>query len=77
LKLPEAWQLEAVAQDAEMIGATSFEKDFAAPLQSVLVVLLVLVLFELVVMLLPDLLHAIKRRIAAVAAIIVFFINDV
>jgi len=62
-----------------MIGATSFEKDFAAPLQSMVVVLLVLVLelLELVVMLLPDLLHAIKRTITVVAAIIVFFICGV
>jgi hypothetical protein len=63
-----------------MIGATSFAKDFAAPLQSMVVVLLVLVpeLLELVVvMLLPDLLHAIKRTITVVAAIIVFFIHRV
>jgi hypothetical protein len=64
-----------VAQDDWMIGATLFEKDFAAPLQSMVVVLLVLV--EVVVMLLPDLLHAIKKTITVVAAIIAFFINGV
>jgi hypothetical protein len=60
-----------------MIGATSLEKDFAAPLQSMVVVLVEPVLLVLVVMLLPDLLHAIKRTITVVAAIIVFFIHVV
>jgi hypothetical protein len=41
------------------------------------VVLVEPVLLVLVVMLLPDLLHAIKRTITVVAAIIVFFIHVV